>query len=181
MVWKFGWQDEPEHSVVQTDSDGGGTEKDRKSTSGGVWMLGDHCCKTWCAPQGAYALSSAEVELYGMVEGATRAKRLVSLARELGFRELRQGIWLGTDSTAAKSFVCRRGLGRMRHLQVRDLWLQKEVRDGNIAVYKVPGITNPADLMTTILGIREIGTRLEGMGLRMVHAASEGRWWWKRR
>ena len=79
-------------------------------------MLGKHCVKTWCAAQGAYALSSAEAELYGMIEGVTPAKGLVSLARELGFRELEQGVWLGTDSSAAKSFVCRRGLGRMRHL-----------------------------------------------------------------
>jgi hypothetical protein len=64
---------------------GGGSSKDRKSTSGGVWMLGDHCIKTWSATQGAYALSSAEAELYGMIEAVTRAKGLLSLATELGF------------------------------------------------------------------------------------------------
>eukprot|EP00973_Karenia_brevis_P071933 9995113-Karenia_brevis.AAC.1 len=64
-----------------------------------------------------------------MVEGVTRAKGLISLAKELGFGEL-QSVWkLGTDSSAAKSFVCRRGLGKMRHLEIRDLWLQKEVCD----------------------------------------------------
>eukprot|EP00973_Karenia_brevis_P038451 5303730-Karenia_brevis.AAC.1 len=76
--------------------------------------------------QGAYALSSAEAELYAMVEGVTRAKGLVSLARESGFEELSSVLRLGTDSNAAKSFVCRRGLGKMRHLEIRDLWLQKE-------------------------------------------------------
>ena len=55
------------------------------------------------ATQGAYALSSAETELYGMVEGVTRAKGLVSLARELGFRGLSSTVRLGTDSSAAKS------------------------------------------------------------------------------
>eukprot|EP00973_Karenia_brevis_P085609 11876394-Karenia_brevis.AAC.1 len=53
-----------------------GEEKERRSTSGGVWMLGSHCSKTWSSTQGAYALTSAEAELYAMIEGATRAKGL---------------------------------------------------------------------------------------------------------
>eukprot|EP00973_Karenia_brevis_P024373 3361542-Karenia_brevis.AAC.1 len=57
-------------------------------------------------------------------------------------------IKLGTDSSAAKSFVCRRGLGKMKHLGLRDLWLQKEVQEGRFAVSKVPGEENQADLMT---------------------------------
>ena len=90
-------------------------------------MLGSHCIKTWSATQGAYALSSAEAELYGMIEGVTRARGLVTLAEELGFGSLKSTIRLGTDSSAAKSFVCRRGLGKMTHLEIRDLWLQQEV------------------------------------------------------
>eukprot|EP00973_Karenia_brevis_P085287 11837102-Karenia_brevis.AAC.1 len=64
-----------------------------------------------------------------MVDAVTRARGLVSLAKEVGFEDLTNVIHLGTDSSAAKSFVCRRGLGKMRHLEIRDLWLQKEVYD----------------------------------------------------
>eukprot|EP00973_Karenia_brevis_P042021 5817704-Karenia_brevis.AAC.1 len=66
--------------------------------------MGVHCIKTWSSTQGAYALSSAEAELYAMVEGVTRAKGLVSLAREIGFEELSNTVQLGTDSSAARSF-----------------------------------------------------------------------------
>ena len=130
-------------------------------------MLGGHCIKTWSATQHAYALSSAEAELYGMVEGVTRAKGLLNLARELGFKGLVNKIRLGTDSSAAKSFVSRRGLGRMRHLEIRDLWLQKEVADGNLEVSKVAGDRNPADLMTKILGLSEIESRLGWLNLEL--------------
>eukprot|EP00973_Karenia_brevis_P074035 10288991-Karenia_brevis.AAC.1 len=82
-------------------------------------MLGEHCIKTWSAGQGADALSSAEAELYGMVEAATRAEGLLSLAREVGFEELSNLIQIGTDSSAAKNFVCRRGFGKMKHLEIR--------------------------------------------------------------
>ena len=128
-------------------------------------MLGGHCVKTWSATQHAIALSSAEAELYAMVEGVTRAKGLVTLAQELGFSGLSSVLRLGTDSSAAKSFVCRRGLGKMRHLQIRDLWLQKEVADGLLEVEKLAGIENPADLMTKVLGIGDIQERLRRMSL----------------
>ena len=77
-------------------------------------------------------------------------------------------MYLGTDSSAAKTFVGRRGLGKMRHLEIRDLWLQKEVGEGKVVVSKVLGTENPADLMTKVLGLKEIGERIEGMGLRVV-------------
>ena len=51
-------------------------------------MIGLHCIKTWSASQAAIALSSAEAELYAMVEGVTRAKGLLTLAGELGFSGL---------------------------------------------------------------------------------------------
>ena len=127
---------------------------------------GGHCVKTRSASQGAYALSSAEAELYGMVEGVTRAKGLRTLAYELGFRGLKNVVKLGTDSSAAKSFVNRRGLGKMRHLQIRDLWLQEEVDTGRLEVSKVRGDENPADLMTKVLSVKEVVARLSWMNLR---------------
>ena len=165
VVWGFKWQDEASYARVYAGSNWGGSSRDRKSTSGGVWMLGNHCIKTWSASQGPYALSSAEAEFYAMIEAVTRAKGLLSLAAEMGFGNLSNVIHLGTDSSAAKSFVSRRGLGKMRHIEIRDLWLQKEVLEGKVVVNKVVGTENPADLMTKLLGIRDIQTRLEGMGL----------------
>ena len=130
-------------------------------------MLGSHCIKTWSSTQGAFALSSAEAELYAMVEGATRAKGLLSLVRELGYDEVSNVIRLGADRSAAKSFVCRRGLGKMRHLELRDLWIQKEVREGKLEVSKIGGDENPADLMTKLLSLEEIEVRLRGMNIRL--------------
>ena len=128
-------------------------------------MIGNHCIKTWSSSQGAVALSSAEAEFYAMIEGATRAKGLTSLAKELGFANLIEVIKMNTDSSAAKSFVNRRGLGKMKHIQIKDLWLQKEVREGNVEVSKIPGIRNPSDLMTKILRLDEIKERLSEMGI----------------
>jgi hypothetical protein len=77
-------------------------------------------------------------------------------------------IILGTDSSAAKSFVSRRGLGKMRHIEIRDLWLQKEVMKGLVKVVKIPGDHNPADLMTKFLKVEIIDQRLKEMNLKRV-------------
>ena len=100
-----------------------------------------------------------------MVEGVTRAKGLKSLAWDLGIRNLKQCIRLGSDSSAAKSFVNRRGLGKMRHLEIRDLWLQAEVEQGRLEVHKVKGDQNAADLMTKVLSLGEVVDRLSWMNL----------------
>ena len=53
----------------------------------------------------------------------------------------------------------------MKHLEIRDLWLQKEVNEGKVVVHKVLGTGNPSDLGTKILNAAEITERLEGMNL----------------
>ena len=131
--------------------------------------MGKHCIKTWFASQRAFASSSAEADFYAMIEAVTRAKGLLSLSSEMGFGRVYNVVHLGTDSSAAKSFVSRRGLGKMRHVEIRDLWLQKEVREGKVLVHKVVGTESPADLMTKILKIGENGDRLRGMSIRMEH------------
>ena len=46
-----------------------------------------------------------------------QAKGLVSLAKELGFMDLVNVVLLGTDSTAAKSFVSRQAFGKRKHIE----------------------------------------------------------------
>ena len=52
-----------------------------------------------------------------------------------------------TDASAAIGIVRRSGLGKLRHLNVRYLWLQDQVAAGNMALHKVHGLVNPADLV----------------------------------
>ena len=135
-------------------------------------MIGKHCVKTWSSTQGAVALSSAEAEFYAMIEAIIRAKGVVSVMVELGFK-VQHELQLHTDSSAAKSFVSKKGLGKMKHLEIRDLWLQREVALGKVIVNKVDGLKNPADLMTKYLRKEEIEVRLELMGIRIQWAEFE--------
>ena len=55
----------------------------------------------------------------------------------------------------------------MKHLEIRDLWLQREVGLGKVLVYTVEGPRNPADLMTKYLKRWEIEVRLGLLGIKV--------------
>ena len=57
----------------------------------------------------------------------------------------------------------------MRHVEIRNSWLQEEMREGRVLVHKVVGTDNPADLMTKILKTGEIDDRVRGMSIRIQH------------
>lgn len=167
VVWRFAWQDEVGVVQVFADSDWGGDRRSRKSTSGGAVMLGSHCIRTWSSTQQAIALSSAEAEFYAIVEAVLRAKGLLSVLSELGLSSVASAVEVFTDSSAAKSFVSKRGLGKMRHLELRDLWLQREVGEGKVIVQKIAGSANPADAMTKFLSRTELIARLSALRLSL--------------
>ena len=53
-----------------------------------------------------------------------------------------------TDSSAARGIVHRQGVGRIKHLATRMLWLQEVTRNGLCSVKAVSTVFNPADLGT---------------------------------
>ena len=58
------------------------------------------------------------------------------------------GIILCSDASAALGIASRRGLGKVRHIEVDELWLQDQVARGRIQVIKVKGDDNFADSLT---------------------------------
>ena len=91
----------------------------------------------------------------GIVKGIAEAFGLRSLAADLG---LAVSIQVYVDSAAAIGICRRSGIGRVRHLAVGQLWVQARIRAGEVALFKVPGGVNPADLLTKHL-IRELVDR----------------------
>ena len=105
--------------------------------------------RTWSTTQPTVALSVAEAEFYAMVEGATRGIGNLHMLNELGMQIV--DVELHTDSSSAKSFASRRGVGKIRHVDLKELWLQEAVKVGKVRLKKVYGPNNPADLLTKYL------------------------------
>ncbi len=87
-------------------------------------MFGKHCIKTFTQTQETVALSSGESEFYGIVKVATMGLGMKGLMADLG---LGVEVQVNTGSSAGKSIASRRGAGRVRHIEVRELWVQDRV------------------------------------------------------
>ena len=128
-------------------------------------MLGRRYVKTYSLTQETIALSSGESEFYGIVKAGTQGLGIKGLMSDMG---LCMHLRVNTDSNAAKSIASRRGCGKVRHLEVRELWLQDRVAKGELEIRKVRGEDNLADALTKRVS-REILDR------HMANAGSERR------
>ena len=108
-------------------------------------MHGNHNIKTWSSTQQVIALSSGEAEYYGMVKGAGNALGIAGVFKDMG---IQYDVVLYTDSSAAKGISSRRGLGKVRHIELNQLWLQDQVARGKISVRKIKGEDNISDSLT---------------------------------
>ena len=96
----------------------------RKSTSGGVLMMGGHLLKSWSTTQPVISLSSGEAELYVLVKTAAQAKGLYSLIKDYN---LDTTVTVHTDSTAVMGIVHRKGFGTTTHIEAQYPWFQGNV------------------------------------------------------
>ena len=170
LVFEFPFRAPPRNIQIYTDTDWAGCIRTRKSTQGGVVMLGGCCVKSWSSTQSLIALSSGEAEYYGVVKGASVGLGVQAMLRDLGF-EL--SLEVLTDATAAKGIASRRGLGKTRHIQVHFLWVQEKVNAGEISLKKVWGGENPADLLTKTLERAKIMRCLGIFGLKHLSGRAE--------
>jgi hypothetical protein len=146
------------------------TGEGRKSTSGGtVWMRG-FLLGHWCRTQPTIALSTCEAELVSMSTGVVEAKLAQTLCKEL---TLDRELHLHSDSAAGIASVSKRGFGRLRHLDIKQLWLQEEVRAGRLRVHHVSSAENVSDLLTKPLAGQTFAHLKEMIGVRLPQLQEE--------
>ena len=127
---------------------------DRYSTHAGCEYIGSHLIESWVVTDQVRALSSAEAELYAIVDGAARGIMTKNLYSEIFALQGADNDWLvsvGSDSSAAIGISSRSGVGKTRHIATRWLWVQDAVRNKEIVLKKIPGESNVADMGTKAL------------------------------
>ena len=170
LVFEFPFRSPVKAIQVYTDTDWAGCIKTRKSTQGGVVMLGGCCIKSWSSTQSLISLSSGESEFYGVVKGGSVGLGVQAMLKDMGF-EL--GLEVLTDASAAKGIASRRGLGKTRHIQVHFLWIQERVGNGDMILKKVWGGENPADLLTKILDGPTLNRCLRTFGVKYMEGRAD--------
>ena len=79
------------------------------------------------------------------MKAAAEGLGIQSVMKDLGW-EVKVRIWV--DSATAKSVASRIGMGKIRHMEVKFLWAQEAVKLQRVEVRKIPGVKNPADVLT---------------------------------
>ena len=106
------------------DSDWATDKVDRRSTSAGVAQLGGCTIITDCRTQGSRAMSSAEAEGYALESGACEGLSICAVAKRV---RVDLKLALHSDITATISQHTKKGLGRMKHVELRFLFSEPRV------------------------------------------------------
>ena len=83
--------------------------------------------------------------MVGVTKAAAAALGFRSLMADLGVQVSARA---RTDSNVARGIAGRRGVGKLRHIELKYLWLQDVVRDGRVRIGRIPGNVNVADHLT---------------------------------
>jgi hypothetical protein len=133
---------------VYSDSDWARYRSTRKSVSSGPICLFGNLLYSSSRTQKTIALSSAEAEIYAGVSACCDGKLMQACIQFLLEDGVKVEFTLNWDNSAAKAFFFRSGVGRIRHISVRILWFQREVKLGLVSPATVCIRDNTADLGT---------------------------------
>ena len=150
LVWTYGWQEAADGLAPSgySDSDWAGDRTTGKSTSGGLVMRGSHLIKSWSRTQDSITLSSAEAELVALAKLAMEILGVRSMCEEWELSRKSEPSSLYADASAALSIAKRQGAGKMRHINVKGLWLQEKALQAILKYNKIKGEDNPSDGLT---------------------------------
>ena len=133
--------------VVSTDTGWAGCKRTRKSTNCIVLQCGGCTLYTQVTGQTIHRQSSGEAEFYGNVSGISSGLGLQYLLDFIGMPVILE---LQSDSSAARGVLWRTGVGKIRHLEVKTLWVQDLVKAHKLLVRPVKGEENVADIGTKV-------------------------------
>ena len=164
IVTEFRPQKVPTKVVVTVDSDHAGCVETGRSTTGMVARYGIHTVKHASNIQSTIGLSTGESEYYAIVKGCATAFQLQALILDLGGSAEELPAEVGTDSGAAKGTSERQGLGKLKHVRTRYLWVQERVALREIVIAKVGTKSNFSDMLTKPLSRPEVEKFMEMIG-----------------
>ena len=159
-VFIFREQVLPTSIDIYVDSDHAGCKRTRKTTGGFVAHHGEHVVKIGSQVHSTISLSSGESEFYQLVKGSAVGLSIQSLMNDWG---LPLEVQILSDSSAARSFSSRRGLGKQRHVQTRYLWIQERVAQKHLRIVKVLGDDNHSDILTKAIPQKTLDKHLQRM------------------
>lgn len=119
--WRFNLQDEPKNIEVYSNSDWVLCAKSRRNMSTLAIRYGNHLLDMLCAKQNIIALSSDKTNYYALIRAALHGLLVKGIFIEIN---IMLNMNCRTDSSAAKGITARKGVGRIKYLSLKELWIQ---------------------------------------------------------
>ena len=130
---------------VATDSDWNGNKQTRASTSCGSIFIGGNWIYSYSRTQKCVTLSSTEAEYIALVSGASEGLLVRAVLQHLTGETVDLKVY--SYNTSCVAVAQKEGVGRIKHLDGRLLWLQQ--RQGrDLELRRLGTLSNPADLGT---------------------------------
>ena len=154
MVYGRDGPSEPQEKVeIFTDSDWAGDEsrassRRRHSVSSAMTFLNGRAVTSCSRSQRSIALSSCESEYMAAIGGAAKGIYIARLWRFLTNKDVKVSVI--TDSSSCRAFSERQGVGRLKHIDTKHLWLQQKVKGNALTMDPVSTLMNVADMGTEI-------------------------------
>ena len=142
---------------IFSDVDWAADRQTRRSVSGATVFFGGCLIYVSSRTQKVVSLSGAESETYAAASATMDTILITTIFSWLLQLNLLMCLYL--DSSAARGILARKGVGRLRHLSCRVLWLHDLVMEKRLLVRSVMGALNPADVATKRLS----AARLESL------------------
>ena len=101
---------------------------------------------SWSRSQKSIALSSCESEYLSAVGGAAEGIFIGRLWSFLVKKPVKVDVI--TDSSSCRAFSQRQGVGRLKHVETKYLWLQQMIKDTVISMHGIATLLNMSDLGT---------------------------------
>jgi len=126
--------------------------KKRRSTTGYAFTYSGGAIVYRSKAQSITALSSTEAELIAAVTAAKTAKFLRSILHELGFTQHEPTPIYEDNQPTIDIVNSQKPTERTRHIDIRFFAIQEWMQKGDIRMFHIPGVINPADDLTKPLG-----------------------------
>jgi len=148
-----------------SDANLGGDLDGRKSTTGYIFTL-DGTAISWKSKlQGKVSPSTIEAEYIAISEAAKEMIWLKNLLKELGKRQDEPSLFSGSQSAIclAKNPILH---SKCKHIELKYHFIRNLINDGDFILLKIPGVENPADMLTKTVTTTKLRLCIASTGLR---------------
>ena len=130
------------HFILESysDSDWSGHQAHRRSTSAAIHSVNSCPVFALARTQRVVSLSSCEAELHALVSAAADGKYIAGCLSFLAGCEVEHHGYV--DNASAKSLANKPGVGKVRHLAGKLLWVQNCTADGSLKISQVGSLVS---------------------------------------